>query len=155
MDAPARTKWFDPAATPKTLHALMVEDNATNQFVLSHFLRRIGLTFDVANHGAAGLTAWEARRYDLVLMDIEMPVLDGYGATLELRRRELVQGRPRTPVIALSADALPAHKAKARSVGMDGFVTKPIDCDALQDAILGLVGACDGQHAVAPEAVLR
>lgn len=142
MNVPAKTLLRGTEGT-LSLHALMVEDNATNQFVLSHFLRRMGLTFDVVNHGAAALISWESGRHDLVLMDIEMPVLDGYETTRELRRREAAEARARTPIIALSADALPTHRAKAASVGMDGFVTKPIDLDALHAAILGVTDLCE------------
>ncbi len=142
MSGMSRTLRGEVSAHPLTLHALMVEDNATNQFVLSHFLQRMGITFDIAGHGAAALVAWEGGCYDLVLMDIEMPVLNGYDATRELRRRERDGARRRTPIIALSADALPSHRAKAESVGMDGFVTKPIDRDALREAILDATGRC-------------
>ncbi len=71
------------------------------------------MTFDVAQHGAEALIAWERRSYDLVLMDIETPVLDGFEATRELRRREQAQGRPYTPIIALSADAMLKNREKA------------------------------------------
>ncbi len=116
-------------------HVLVVEDNATNQFVLSLFLGKLGYSFDVANHGAEALIAWERRRYDVILMDVEMPVLDGFEATRELRRREQAQGRPATPIIALSADAMLENREKARLVGMDDFVTKPIDLERLEAMI--------------------
>ncbi|MBA3325069.1 MAG: response regulator [Rhodobacteraceae bacterium] len=116
-------------------HALVVEDNATNQFVLSLFLEKLGITFDIAQHGAEALIAWERRPYDIVLMDIEMPVLDGLEATRELRRREQAQGRPYTPIIALSADAMLENRDMARLVGMDDFVTKPIELDRLRKII--------------------
>jgi CheY-like chemotaxis protein len=116
-------------------HVLVVEDNATNQFVLSIFLRKLGMTFDVAKHGAEALIAWERNDYDIVLMDIEMPVLDGFEATRELRRREQAQGRRHTPIIALSADAMLENRDKARLVGMDDFLTKPIEMDRLEALI--------------------
>jgi CheY-like chemotaxis protein len=95
-------------------HVLVVEDNATNRFVLSLFLQKLGATFDMAQHGAEALIAWEGGGHDIVLMDIEMPVLDGLETTRELRRREQAQGRRRTPIIGLSADAMlekPRHGA--------------------------------------------
>jgi CheY-like chemotaxis protein len=118
-------------------HVLMVEDNATNQFVLSLFLQKLGATFDVANNGAEALIAWEKGDYDVVLMDIEMPVLDGLEATRELRRREQAQGRPHTPIIALSADAMLENREMARLVGMDEFITKPIELERLRKLLWG------------------
>ena len=122
-------------------HILVVEDNATNQFVLSLFLKRLGYTFDVAQHGAEALIAWERRPYDLILMDVEMPVLDGFEATRELRRREQAQDRPHTPIIALSADAMLENRDMAKLVGMDDFVTKPIELDRLERLVRNHVGA--------------
>jgi len=116
-------------------HCLVVEDNPTNQFVVAHFLRKLGITLDMAPRGADALAALEARGYDFVLMDIEMPQLDGYETTRELRRRELASGRRRTTVIALSADALPESEERARRAGMDAFLTKPIVIDALERTI--------------------
>ncbi len=120
-------------------HVLVVEDNATNQFVLSLFLQKLGMTFDIANHGAEALSAWERNRYDIALMDIEMPVLDGLEATRELRRREQGAGRRRLPIIGLSADAMLENREMARAVGMDGFVTKPIELDRLEALIWDVV----------------
>ena len=120
---------------PLDLKVLVVEDNATNQFVMSHFLRRLGLRFELAMDGAEALSACEANSYDLILMDIEMPLLDGFETTREIRRRETSQGLPRTPIIALSADAMLEHREKAREVGMDDFLTKPIEMEKLGAAI--------------------
>ena len=137
-------------------HLLVVEDNATNQFVLSLFLKKLGMTFDVAQHGAEALIAWERRSYDLVLMDIEMPVLDGFEATRELRRREQAQGRPYTPIIALSADAMLENREKARLVGMDEFITKPLELDRLGKMIRGqLARRATESPEPAPSAPLR
>jgi len=112
-------------------HVLVVEDNPTNRFVLSLFLQKIGVTFDIAKNGAEALIAWERGRYDVVLMDIEMPVLDGLETTRELRRREAARGGRRTTIIGLSADAMLESDLRARRAGMDDFVTKPIDIDRL------------------------
>ncbi|PJN93561.1 hybrid sensor histidine kinase/response regulator, partial [Amaricoccus sp. HAR-UPW-R2A-40] len=100
-----------------------------------------GFTFDVAQHGAEALIAWERRAYDLILMDVEMPVLDGFEATRELRRREQAQGRAPIPIIALSADAMLENREMARLVGMDDFITKPIELDRLERLIDAHVGA--------------
>jgi CheY-like chemotaxis protein len=117
------------------LHCLVVEDNPTNQLVVTLFLRKLGVTHDLVERGTEALAALEVRRYDLVLMDIEMPVLDGYATTRALREREAALGSPRTPVIALSADALPDSRRRAGEAGMDAFLTKPIAMDALRCAL--------------------
>lgn len=114
---------------------LVAEDNATNRFVMSHFLTRIGLDFEVSANGAAAVAAWEAGRYDIVLMDIEMPVMDGYEAAQEMRRLEVALGRAATPIIALTADAMPESLETARRCGMDDFITKPIELERLHRAI--------------------
>ena len=125
----------DAPAVRTPLHCLVVEDNATNQLVITLFLRKLGVTHDLVGRGTEALEALAGRRYDLVLMDIEMPDLDGYATTRELRRYEAAQGRDRTPVIALSADALPDSRRRAREAGMDDFLTKPIAMDTLNHAL--------------------
>jgi CheY-like chemotaxis protein len=119
---------------------LVVEDNVTNQFVFSHFLRKIGMPFDMAPNGAEALVAWESGDYDVVLMDIEMPVMDGIEATRELRRREVALDRPPTPIIALSADAMLENREKALQCGMDDFLTKPVELDRLRKTIWQVLG---------------
>ncbi len=138
--------------------ALVVEDNGTNQFVLALFLEKLGMDFDMAQHGAEALIAWEARPYDLVLMDVEMPVLDGIETTRELRRREQAQDRPRTPIVGLSADALLEIRDRARLVGMDAFLTKPIDLERLRAIVfeqLARAAPSPSDPAVPPATALR
>ena len=142
-EAPAAPDAAAAAEPPLPLdrpHILVAEDNATNQFVLQLFLRRLGATIDIAPHGAEAILHWERGVYDLVIMDIEMPVLDGLEATRELRRREQAQGRARTPIIALSADAMLENRETAKAVGVDEFITKPIEFDRLEALIRRLVG---------------
>jgi CheY-like chemotaxis protein len=139
-------------AVPSRLHCLVVEDNPTNQFVIALFLRKLGVTHDLATRGAEALAALADRRFDLVLMDIEMPMLDGYATTREWRRREAAQGRARTPVIALSADALPESRARAFDAGMDDFLTKPLAIDALRATIRDRAGQ---PYAAVPPALRR
>jgi len=124
-----------PGGQPAAPHLLVVEDNPTNQLVITLFLRKLGVTHDLVERGADALAALDTGGYDLVLMDIEMPVLDGYATTRQLRHHEAAQGRARTPVIALSADALPDSRLRAREAGMDDFLTKPIAMDALRHAL--------------------
>lgn len=120
------------------LHCLVVEDNPTNQFVITLFLRKLGVGHDMVSHGADALALFGGRRFDAVLMDIEMPALDGYETTRELRRRESRLACERTPIIGLSADALPESRLRAHEAGMDEFLTKPIAMDALHGALLAV-----------------
>jgi CheY-like chemotaxis protein len=135
--ATARALRAEPAAG---LHVLIVEDNPTNQFVFAQFLRRLGLPFHVVENGAEAVAAWGERQYDLVLMDIEMPVMDGYAAARELRRREAAEARVPIPIIALTADAMAGSRERARGCGMDDFLTKPVELERLRLAILRATG---------------
>ena len=82
----------------------------------------------------------KAQRYDLVLMDCEMPVMDGFSATEQLRAWEIAERRPRTPVVALTAHILSEHKERARQAGMDGHMAKPVELSQLRDLIEYWVG---------------
>lgn len=111
-------------------HLLVVEDDEINQLVAVGILASRGYTADVAQDGADALAMLAERTYDAVLMDCHMPVLDGYDATAELRRRE-GDGR-RTPVIAMTAGVGAADRDRCLAAGMDDFVPKPVHPDELQ-----------------------
>jgi two-component system sensor histidine kinase/response regulator len=120
--------------------ALLVEDNPINQKVASRFLERFGLSVTIANDGAAGVRAFEARRYDLVLMDLQMPVMDGLQATQRIREIEASrtggrQASARTPVIALTANAMTGQRERCIAAGMDGFLSKPLQSEQLHDVV--------------------
>ncbi len=112
---------------------LVVDDNAVNLKVAAGLLERLGLTVDQAASGEAALGALELARYDLVLMDLQMPGLDGAETTRRLRAREGT-GR-RTPVVALTASALPEELAACRAAGMDDTLTKPVQVPRLRHVI--------------------
>lgn len=131
----------DAALRERNLHCLVVEDNPTNQFVITLFLRKLGVGHEIVSRGSEALAVFAGGRFDAVLMDIEMPLLDGYDTTRELRRREALLSKPRTPIIALSADAMPDSRRRAHEAGMDAFLTKPIAMDALHGTLLSLVTA--------------
>jgi CheY-like chemotaxis protein len=123
-----------PLVTQQALHAarthsehriLLAEDNLVNQKVAIRTLERLGYRVDAVGDGRAAIEAWESGRYDLILMDCQMPELDGYEATREIRRLE--GGRSRIPVVALTAHAMKGADEECAAAGMDGYLTKPID----------------------------
>ena len=104
---------------------MLAEDNATNQKFAVRALSKAGHSVEVANNGQEAVDAWTAEDFDAVLMDIQMPVMDGYLATAEIRQREATSVR-HTPIIAMTAHAMKGDKEKCLEAGMDGYVTKPI-----------------------------
>jgi CheY-like chemotaxis protein len=112
------------AALPQFgLKVLAAEDNPDNQRVLSRILGKLGCDLTLAEDGAELLTLWRNQRYDLVLMDCHMPVMDGFEATRILRAEES-QGH--VPVVAVTAGAMPEDEAQALNAGMDDYVSKPL-----------------------------
>ena len=105
---------------------LLVEDNEDNVFLIQNFLKGSGHQLDIASNGEEALGRFKKYNYDLVLMDIQMPVMDGHSATREIRKWEDEEGRKRTPVIALTAHALVTEIRKSRAAGCDDHITKPI-----------------------------
>ncbi len=134
-----------PPAEP--LRLLVAEDNAVNQLLVRRLLERRGHSVHLVGDGAAALAAWSVGEFDAVLMDIQMPEMDGYEATRRIRAAEA--GRPsRTPIFALTAHALESERARAIEAGMDAHLTKPIDALALDRA---LAEAAAGATAIVPE----
>ena len=117
------------------LRVLAAEDNLTNQLVLTTIMQIFGMDLTLASDGQEALEAWRETHFDVVLMDIQMPRLDGVAATCRIRAEEAASGRPRTPILALSANAL-THQVEAYlAAGMDGHLAKPIELDKLQAAL--------------------
>jgi two-component system, sensor histidine kinase and response regulator len=114
-------------------HILLAEDNAVNQKVACRILEKLGYRVDVAVDGAAAIDAWATGRYDLILMDCQMPVIDGYEATKQIRERE--QAGVRIPIIALTAHAMKGADEECAAAGMDDYVSKPIDREQLNAKI--------------------
>ncbi|MBV6286539.1 hybrid sensor histidine kinase/response regulator [Pseudomonas aegrilactucae] len=124
-----------PLDLPGDFRILVAEDNSISTKVIRGMLGKLNLEPDTASNGEEALQAMKARRYDLVLMDCEMPVLDGFSATQQLRAWEAESQCPHTPVVALTAHILAEHKERARQAGMDGHMAKPVELSQLRDLI--------------------
>jgi len=116
------------------LNILLAEDNAVNQKLAVRLLEKQGHTVTVAGDGRAVLQALETREFDLVLMDVEMPDMDGLEATQKIREREQATGK-HLPIIAMTAHAMKGDRDRCLSAGMDGYVSKPIRVQELVEEI--------------------
>ena len=125
---------FEPAAS-LALKVLLVEDNPVNQAVARGMLDQLGCQVTVADNGHQGVAAFQSGQFDVVLMDCQMPELDGYGATQRIREWERTEGRNRTPVVALTANALEGDREKCLAAGMDEYLTKPFTMEQLRRAL--------------------
>jgi signal transduction histidine kinase/ligand-binding sensor domain-containing protein/DNA-binding response OmpR family regulator len=112
---------------------LLAEDNLVNQKVARGTLEKLGYKVDIAANGAEAVAAWESGRYHLILMDCQMPIMDGYQAAKEIRAREA--GRARIPIVALTADAMTGAQEQCFNAGMDDYLTKPLDRERLAESI--------------------
>jgi len=116
----------DPEPEARPLRVLAAEDNSVNRAVLKALLDHPGIELSLANNGQEAVEAWEAGDWDLILMDIQMPVLDGIGAARRIREREAALGRRRVPIIATTANTTAKDLAAYRAAGMSETVAKPI-----------------------------
>jgi PAS domain S-box-containing protein len=127
----------EPRVPP--LHILLAEDNAVNQKLVLGLLEKQGHTVAVAGNGREALAALERETFDLVLMDVQMPEMDGLAATALIRTQEEGSGR-HVPIIALTAHAMKGDRERCLASGMDGYVSKPLRADDLREEICRLVG---------------
>ncbi len=111
------------------LDILLVEDNFIGRRLIGNIIENIGWKIDIACDAMEGLKFFENKKYDLILLDIQLPCMDGYEFTRIVRDRELVSAIKPTPIIAVTAYSLPADREKCMASGMDGYISKPINMD--------------------------
>lgn len=129
-----------PAAPVTGLRILVAEDSEDNQFLVTEYLKNQGHTLDFANNGVEAFEKFRSSRHDIVLMDLQMPEMDGYQATREIRKWEREQSRAATPIIALSASALDAELQGALDAGCTAYVRKPVRMQTLLDTLRQFAG---------------
>ena len=130
-DAPVIEAAPAPTSEPLRVRVLLAEDHPTNRRVVELILQAAGVDLTCVVNGQEAVEAWRCGDFDLVLMDMQMPVMDGLTAIRHIRQQEQAQGRAPAPIYALTANAMPEHAAASRAAGADGHLTKPITADAL------------------------
>ena len=133
---------------------LLVEDNAVNAFISAASLESMGVVSVHATNGNEAVNLYRERKFDAVLMDCEMPVMDGFAATRLIREFEATSGQPRTPIIALTANALTGDREHCLKHGMDDYLSKPIELRQLGVLVAKWLGsdspAANGGRATNP-----
>ncbi len=135
-----------PAADHRRFKVLLAEDNLVNQKVAVRFLEKRGHTVVLAGSGEKALDAWRKQAFDIILMDVQMPEMDGFEATSRIREQEK-STRQHIPIIALTAHAMVGDRERCLAAGMDDYVSKPINADDLFAAIERLLPAAAQAHA--------
>ncbi|MGC1521362.1 MAG: response regulator [Steroidobacteraceae bacterium] len=131
---------------------LLAEDNLVNQKVARGLLEKMGYRVDIVADGAAAIDAWQTGKFELIIMDCQMPQMDGYAATREIRRLEA--GNSHIPIVALTAHAMKGDEEKCRAAGMDDYLSKPIDrakLDASLERLLPSAISAPGAPAETPQ----
>jgi PAS domain S-box-containing protein len=123
---------------------LLVEDHPTNQKVIELILDPFGVRLTLANNGVEALQRFAEDQFDCVLMDMQMPVMDGLTCLRALRSKERAQGLVRTPVAMLTANTSPEHRHQAHAAGADGFIAKPVSYQSVIRGVADLLGGCGG-----------
>jgi len=136
-DAPGE----DDGVEQPALRVLVAEDNLVNQLVLRTLLQQVGIEPMIVGDGEQALTAWRDADWDLILMDIQMPVMDGVTGTRAIRSEEAASGRTRTPIVAVTANVMATQVQVYRAAGIDNVVAKPIQLARLIEAIEAALAA--------------
>jgi len=133
--APSTPPPAEQTASTALVPLLLVDDSADNRLLISHFLKRMPYQIEEAQNGAQGVQKALASRFGLILMDLQMPVMDGISATRSIRAAEAETGRARTPIVALTANVM-AHQIETyRAAGVDDVVGKPLEISRLIEVI--------------------
>ncbi len=135
------------AILDRPLHILLADDSPDNRLLVRNYLRVTPYQVDEAENGKIAIEKFIANHYDLVLMDIQMPEMDGYDATRAMRLWERERGQPRTPILALTASALEENMRRTSEAGCDLHVTKPVKRDTLLEAIRSAVVVAETRSA--------
>ena len=122
------------------LRILVAEDNPVNQALMLRLLEKLGHSPVLAGNGREALALWQTQKFDLLFMDVQMPELDGFAATAEIRRREQPTG-DHLPIVAMTAHALKGDRERCLAAGMDGYISKPVKFELVQQEIERLCGA--------------
>jgi len=126
---------FDSKSSQYNCRVLLAEDNITNQIVAEGMLELFGCRVDLAVNGKEACQAVKDHKYDIILMDCQMPELDGYSATGKIREFEKQTGASRTPIVALTAHAMGGDRERCLAAGMDDYLSKPLHPNQLQDVL--------------------
>ena len=132
---------------------LVAEDNPENVVLIQAYLEGLSLQLDFVPNGLEAVAKWKQGDYDLVLMDIQMPVMDGYAASREIRACEISSGLPRVPIVALTAHALNGDRESSFAAGCDGHLTKPVEQNTLLEAIAKFAKPRAAAPTIIPDAI--
>jgi two-component system, sensor histidine kinase len=145
-DVPVPAESVEPAAAPSgdELKVLVAEDNPVNQRIAQQMLRKRRVSVTLADDGRQAVDAFQAGRFDLVLMDVQMPEMNGFEAVAAIRALEHAQGRPHTPIVAVTAHAMLGDREKCLEAGMDAYLSKPLRRQLLLELVDELLGAGPG-----------
>ena len=134
-DCENKKEIIEDFATTKRLNILLVEDNVINQRVAGFAIKKLGHELDIANNGIEGFEKFKNNKYDLILMDLQMPKMNGYDTTLKIREYEKKHNLSHTKIVAMTANALKGEKDKCLSIGMDGYLSKPFKLEDIRKII--------------------
>jgi len=134
------------------IRVLVAEDNPVNELLMNQWLQRLGCVVHNARDGAEAVSQWEAQPVDVVLMDVQMPRVSGMDATERIRAREAATGRGRTPIIAVTANAMDGDRQACLSAGMDGYLSKPVSPSALVLAMEAVLPSIRARQPAPPPA---
>jgi len=133
--------------SPCQARVLLVEDHEPNILVVTTYLEMMGLDFDIARNGLEAQKKIAKGSYAVVLMDIQMPVMDGLVSTCQIRARERKERLPRLPIIGMTAFMVGGDRQRCLNVGMDEYISKPIDLKELESKVLAILDSPpDGVH---------